>query len=93
MKTTVLENLDLYEVASGKWNSIMFTLVEKVVLFQTNCILIKIRKTKGMWKAIILDINNAAARNPCNESQQVNLIYQYRQQFYLKLDILEGEKK
>lgn len=59
MKTTVLENLDLYELASGKWNSIMFTLVEKVVLFQTNCILIKIRKTKGMWKAIILDINNA----------------------------------
>lgn len=36
MKTAVLENVDLYELVSGKWNSIMFTLAEKVVLFQTN---------------------------------------------------------
>lgn len=46
---------------------------------------------KDLWKAVILAINNAAARNLCNKSQQVNLINQYRQQFCLKLDILEGE--
>lgn len=36
MKTTVLENVDLYELAPGKWNSIMFTLAKKVVLFERN---------------------------------------------------------
>lgn len=46
---------------------------------------------KDLWKAMILATNNTAARNSCNKSHQVNLIYQYRQQFSLKLDMLEGK--